>query len=398
VGKRREPCESLQPGQVHAVGTVRTLSFLMATVVLAAVSGSTDPLFEVTRMGMGPNRGLGDIVELKDGTLLFAYHVNPTVEHGRGILARTSKDRGRTWGDEFTLVPQLLGGSLHEHSAWVHPSLLRLPNGDILLSYIVLTQTSYFGASPLRYSATGTEDLGLTYFEHNYYRRSADEGQSWSDQYIMTPQPGCNEMHNAKLILLSSGRIVAPLHYKKRGLSIPEDDHGGYVSYCFYSDDNGYSWLRSKIDVDMLPTEAQEPHVVELKDGRLMMLFRTYSGFVGQAFSDDRGETWSKGELVEELPMPTCAPLTVDRIPTTGDLLLTMPTGPGGRTPLFSMISRDEGKTWTHRRNILDDPNERYGYQFVEFLDDEVLILTGSKQGVVVIRTGVDWFYEEDEA
>ena len=128
-----------------------------------------------------------------------------------------------------------------------------------------------------------------------------------------------------------------------------------------------------------------------------MMLFRTYSGFVGRSYSADRGETWSAGELVQELPMPTCTPLTVDRIPSTGDLLLTMPTGPAGRTPLLSMISQDEGETWTHRRVILDDPNERYGYQVVKFLDDEVLVVTPSSQGVLVVRMGVDWFYQEEQ-
>ncbi len=372
--------------------TALTTLFVAALMAVAAVCGSSDPLFEVVQLETDYGPGCsGDIVELKDGTLLFATHV-PLKFAGAGIVARTSKDRGRTWSKQFILVAPATGGRDDVSSLWAHPSLLRLPNGDILLSYIVITQTSYWSASP-----RVSEGEGLTYFEHSYARRSADEGQSWSDQYIVTPQPGCNEMHNGKLVVLSTGRILAPLHYKTRGLTIPEDDHGGYVSYCFYSDDNGYSWLRSKNDVAMLPIEAQEPHVVELKDGRLMMLFRTYSGFVGRAYSEDGGETWSEGELVKELPMPRCTPLTVDRIPSTGDLLLTMATGPGGRTPMFSMISQDEGETWTHRRVILDDPNARYGYQVVKFLDDVVIVATASRQAPIVVRIGVDWFYQESQ-
>jgi hypothetical protein len=214
---------------------------------------------------------------------------------------------------------------------------------------------------------------------------------------MVTPQPGYVLVHNAKFLVLSSGRIIAPVSYKKHGLRIPVDDHGGYVCCSFYSDDNGYSWLRSKNDVDVLPIEGQEPHVVELKDGRLMMLFRTGSKYVGRAYSDDGGETWSEGELVKALPMPRMCPLTVDRIPTTGDLLLTLCSGPRGRTPLFSMISRDDGETWTNRRNILDDPDTRYGYQFVEFLDDEVLVVTAGGLGVQVVRMGVDWLYAGGE-
>jgi len=370
---------------------LRTL-FMAGLVAMTTVCGSSDPLFEVVRLETIYARGCsGDIVELKDGTLLFATH--PGLEFQRdGIVARTSKDRGRTWGEEFSLVAPATGGLDNPLPGGAHPSLLRLPNGDILLSYIVVTQTSYWGVSP-----RVSEGEGLSYSAQNYYRRSADEGQSWTDQYIVTPQPGYVLMHNGKLLLLSTGRIIAPVTYKARDLIIPVADHGGYVSTCFYSDDNGYSWQRSKNDIDMLAAgvEVDEPHVVELKDGRLMMLFRNYSGFVGRAYSQDGGETWSEGELLEELPMPTCTPLTVDRIPSTGDLLLTMPTGPAGRTPFFSMISQDEGETWTHRRVILDDPTARYGYQVVKFLDDVVLVATAENRGApIVVRIGVDWFYQ----
>ena len=369
--------------------------FASASEFMAGVSAAADPLFEVVPLQTAYGRGSsGDIVELKDGTLLFATH--PRKEFMKaGILARTSKDGGRTWSKESTLVAPANGGREDLISLWGHPSLLRLPNGDILLSYVVVTQTSYWSASP-----RVSEGEGLLYNAHNYWRRSSDEGQSWTDQYIMTPQPGYNLMHNGKLLLLSTGRIICPITYKKRDLIIPAADHGGYVSTCFYSDDNGYSWQRSKNDVNMLPVgvEADEPHVIELKDGRLMMLFRTYSGFVGRAYSEDGGETWSEGKLVKELPMPRCTPLTVDRIPSTGDLLLTMPTSPGERRPLLSMISQDEGETWTHRRVILDDPNQRYGYQVVKFLDDDVvLIATGSRQAPIVVRASVDWFYKGDK-
>ena len=62
------------------------------------------------------------------------------------------------------------------------------------------------------------------------------------------------------------------------------------------------------------------------------------------------------------------------------------------------MISQDEGETWTHRRIILDDPNVRYGYQVVRFLDDVVLIATNDNvaDDLIVVRMSVDWFYEGD--
>ena len=156
------------------MAALRTL-FVAGVVAVTAVSASAEPLFEVVRLKTIYARGCsGDIVELKDGTLLIATH--PGQEFMRdGIVARTSKDRGRTWGEEFSLVAPATGGLDHPVPGGGHPSLLRLPNGDILLSYIVVMQTSYWSVSP-----RASEGKGLLYDAHNYWRRSADEGKSWT--------------------------------------------------------------------------------------------------------------------------------------------------------------------------------------------------------------------------
>ena len=93
--------------------------------------------------------------------------------------------------------------------------------------------------------------------------------------------------------------------------------------------------------------------------------------------------------------------MTVDRIPSTSDLLLTMIRGTdesgSGRTPLTAMISTDEGQTWIHRRNIAEDPDERYDYQSVDFVDDvAILSFNSRKHKMTVVRIGIDWFYEQD--
>jgi sialidase-1 len=277
---------------------------LLATLALA------DALFEDARVvsvevgAYGPRGMPGDIEVLRDGSLLLCYTRS-------GIQARKSTDGGRTWGEEFALVPDPQPPSRQGY--YCHPSFLRLANGDLLLAYI------YASAS-------------LPYYGHSYYRRSADDGATWSEQFCMTPSPGYNLVHNDKLERLSTGRLIAPVEYKKRWPS--EKDHNGYVCLTFYSDDDGYSWQKSSSDVDIDPHEAQEPHVVELKDGRLLMIFRTYSGVLGRAFSADGGVTWSPGELLPDLPLPRSGAVTVKRIPTTGDLLLIRITGGSADKPL----------------------------------------------------------------
>jgi sialidase-1 len=351
--------------------------------VSARAAASTAPaLFEDVHVVKLPKgnygyRGMpGGMIELTDGRILLGYtrHL-PDGKSDGSVAGRYSDDKGKTWGDEFVLVASPRPKA---KDRYCHPSFLRLENGHILMSYI-------YGA--------GTFPL----FGHNYYRRSTDETKSWGDQLIMTPQKGYNIMHNDKLALLSSGRILAPIEYE---FSNPENDHGGYVSYTVYSDDQGYSWHRSTNDINMLPVEAQEPHVVELKDGRVLMLLRTYSGYVLRSISSDGGATWSKGERVSDLRLPphNTSALCVKRIPSTGDLLLLRCVGGPKepyrrRTPFVSVVSKDEGETWTEERLIGEDLEDDYGYPTLLFVDDVALISYHKRDGLHVGRIGIDWFY-----
>ncbi|HIG18588.1 MAG TPA: exo-alpha-sialidase [Candidatus Handelsmanbacteria bacterium] len=111
-------------------------------------------------------------------------------------------------------------------------------------------------------------------------------------------------------------------------------DHRDYATIVLYSDTDGHSWQISDNDIDVLSHESQEAHVVELHDGRLLLMFRTYSGSVGRAWSSDRGQTWSEGKY---------------------------------RTPLVSAISQEEGWSWGQERILEGDKDDDYGYQSVLF-------------------------------
>lgn len=250
-------------------------------------------------------RGMnGDIVELGNGCLLYAFAQAP--DGPAGILACYSSDKGETWSPVRVLLPPPdQRYSSPDGESLAHPSFLRRQNGQLMLAYIWLVG----GTDP---------------YAHTYCRFSADGGETWGDPKVITPTPErCSLVHNSKLLRLSDGRILAPAEIRvDLGLG---NDHRGFVSATWYSDDDGHTWQRSASVVDMLAqrVESQEPHVVELKDGRLMMLFRTYSGCVGRAYSNDRGQSWSQGELVETLRLPAnSSALHVSRIPSTGDLCL----------------------------------------------------------------------------
>ncbi|UUO04756.1 glycoside hydrolase [Blastopirellula sp. J2-11] len=326
-------------------------------------------------------RGInGDMIQRKDGSLLFCY-----TEYGPegGIVAKSSTDQGRTWTEAKILVPQPVAP---DPGRFNHPSLLRLTNGDLLLSYNYTTHPT------------------KPYYAGTLYRRSTDDGATWGEQFPLTPYSGYTLIHNDKLLMLEDGRIIAVAANKKYLPS--SQDHNGYVGLTFYSDDQGYSWYPSKNVVDLYASakiEVQEPDAVELRDGRLMMFARTYSGHPVKAFSSDRGETWSKGEMIPALKMPYAGLPTVRRIPSTGDLLFVWISERSAlksnpklvvRSALTTAISQDEGETFIHQRNIVQDSENDFGYQCVEFLEDgTALIAYHANDGVHLARIDVDWFY-----
>lgn len=209
--------------------------------------------------------------------------------------------------------------------------------------------------------------------------------------------------NNDRMVQLSTGRLISPV-----ALNIPE---WFFISFVFYSDDEGATWHRSRSFVQV-PTMggAGEPGVVELRDGRLMMVFRSYGGYVGRSYSIDGGVTWSEAEMIEQLPSPQ-APQSIKRIPSTGDLLLVWnhnTKAPDGiwmdgpvplaetrrRSPLTAAISRDDGRTWEHFRNIVDDASGDYAYTSITFVGDDVLLTYAGPGGLHLRRLPVTWFYE----
>jgi sialidase-1 len=337
----------------------------------------------------------GSIVELRDGSLLFATG-NPRNEiQQSGIIGRISPDGGRTWGEPFSMQRNF------SRYGTLQPSLLRLKDNRILFGYNTLN--NYQG-----------KDFRL-YDGHFYVRYSSDEARTWSDPFCATLYPGYHTVNPDRVIQLASGRIVVPCDWSRemQNWSSGGGEVGHDVCLCYYSDD-GYTWVRSRNFVDSGKT-TEEPSIVALKDGRLLMVFRNRMGYVGKAYSPDQGDSWSEPGFYE-LPSPL-SPQHITRIPKTGDLLLLWLNNPLAvgfakgekqtivkvgeitrslgqlRAPLSTAISRDEGQTWENIRNITSDPQGDYGYQGVTFVGDVALVNYHALDGIHVTRIGVDWFY-----
>ena len=337
------------------------------------------------------HRGMsGSIIELRDGSLLYATG-NPRNEiQQSGVIGRMSRDGGRTWGDPFSMQRNFA------RLGTLQPSLLRLKDNRILFGYNTLN--NYQG-----------QDL-RSYDAHFYIRYSGDEARTWSDPFCATLYPGFHTVNPDHVIQLPSGRIVVPSEWTRE---VSGGEAGHMVCLCYYTDD-GYTWVRSRNFVDTGKT-TEEPSIVGLKDGRLLMVFRNRMGYVGRAYSPDQGESWAEPGFYE-LPSPL-SPQSITRIPKTGDLLLLWLNNPLAvgfargekqtmvkigeitrslgqlRAPLSSAISRDEGQTWENIRNITTDTQGDYGYQGVTFVGDVALVNYHALDGIHVTRIGVDWLY-----
>lgn len=325
-----------------------------------------------------PRNGEGDLIRLKNGDLFLAYGrwEKSTSDFGLAELwSKTSSDCGKTWGNERQLVAN--EGKLTTFSV----SLLRLKNGHILMSY--LTKDS-------------EQDCNI------FFRTSTDECKTWSPRRKFeapSPTSGYTAMNNARLVLLKSGRILAAAWaHGINGAPI--------VGFTLYSDDNGKTWKKSsEVDMRVLDPDnkvgTQEPAVVELKDGRILMLIRNDFGCIAKSYSGDRGETWSKPELIPELEAPV-APSSIIRIPKTGDLLLIWNRNKKERRPLNSAISRDEGKTWEHFR-VVDD-GLGFAYTSITPVDDKIILSYWNYKSyrprnldLKVKSFDYRWFYEAEK-
>jgi sialidase-1 len=345
------------------------LGVLGMTVQLAAQPKVT-PLVANTKEH--PRNGEGDIIVLKNGDLLLGYGRWTSNGDDFGpaeIWSKTSHDDGQTWGEDRLLVPN--EGKVTTFEV----GFVRLQSGGILMSYCV---------------KNSTEDCSIC------FRRSLDEGKTWTDrvQYkIPPPYTGYTGINNNRLIQLKSGRLLlAAYDGWVRGTVI--------LSFAIYSDDDGKTWQKSTdVDVRAIAPEnkygADEPAVVELKDGRVMMLIRTDLGFIGKAYSTDRGATWSKPVPVPGIVSPN-SPASIARLPQTGDLLLVWNNNKSARNPLNTAISKDDGETWENIRYLDYGSGAAFCYTSITPVKSQVLLTYYGRGGFVFRAMDYTWFYQPE--
>ena len=226
-----------------------------------------------------PRNGEGDFIRLPDGRIMFAYseYIGESGhDHASSqIVAVFSSDEGESFGNRRVLV------ALDEKIVnRMCVTLLPMQNGEIGMFYgeKFINRTGRIG---MRVMLSRTKDG-----EHF----SAPINCTNNEEYLVK--------ENARVIRLSSGRILLPLNYH------PHQDgtHAG-VANCgtavfYYSDDDGKTFRKSPAQLENpcenLTSGLQETGVIEIEEGKVLAFHRTSGGCQLTSISTDGGESFTK--------------------------------------------------------------------------------------------------------
>ncbi len=362
IWPRREcasPCSKQCPASRHARSVTlsgnewffaRAAAFAAVCVIAAGASlqageSKIETLFVARATAEHPRHSEAAVIELAGGDLFIAwqeYRAGGTGDSDfapNSLVCMRSRDGGWTWGERRTLVatPE---GFTNSYS----PSLVRLPTGEIVLTF--MHYHSFDRAGKRLYPPTAAH----CWVSRDECATFEPRGTLWGEEPI--------QFASSTLKRLGSGRLLLPVSRDAGDKS--RVDH--YEAGTCASDDGGATWQLSEAWCDVPKRGAMEPHVEELRDEWLLIVMRTQMGSIYRSFSTDGGKNWSAGESLGIRAPESCPALA--RIPSTGHLLLVWNDNfdpnhyshGGKRTPLVAAISIDEGATWSKPRPIETDP------------------------------------------
>lgn len=234
------------------------------------------------------------------GTLLAAYDGRPNLDDLPSpidLLVRRSTDNGQNWGPQQVVRT---GSGLQGYG---DPSLLvDAETGRIFLFHAAGTRAGFFE------STTGL-DPDDELIQHCDLSVSDDDGVTWQHRRITAQLKASSSAAREVTGIFAAAGQGIQVHtgpYLGRLVQQFVVLRGGRImAASAYSDDHGDNWTLGEL-LDAAPGGAapNENKVAALADGRLLLHSRATPRRLA-AFSNDGGHSWSRLLPVEDLPDPS---------------------------------------------------------------------------------------------
>lgn len=313
-----------------------TPKFLNLTAVLfyVALTVTAFPDIQIEKV-FGPETPTGEykhpstLTELDNGDLLLAWY------GGTGEYADSTQVFGtrKKLGSDTWTEPTVIASNPFRSLG--NPVLWQAPDGVVWLFYV-----TRFGETWSTSRVKG--------------KISRDRGQTWSDSFLVTMEPGT--MVRSRPILLSDGDYLLPIYHETGA----DTEFTGADTSTFFLRFNPETrnWTSTeKIYSRMGMLQAA---VAQVTDCHLIAYCRrggSYEpipdGYMVRTESHDGGKTWTPGKETD-FPNPNAA-VEFIRL-KSGALLLIYNDSMSDRTPLRMALSLDGGKTFPRQRNLVEGP------------------------------------------
>jgi len=281
-------------------------------------------------------------IERTNGGRLFVtfYSGGKTEEPGNYVLLKKSDDDGYTWSDIIAVNDPIAPKRSFDPCLWLDPL------GRLWWIWSQGEQESF-------------DAIGGVWF----VRCDAPD----AEELIWTaPRRFANGVMMNKPTVLKNGDWLFPCAIWTdncyQGMPQVKGLESERKSNVYISRDNGGTFtLYGQADV---PRRSFDEHmVIELKDGRLLMLVRTHYG-IGKSCSSDGGKTWTPGE--DSGIAGPCSRFYIRRL-KSGRILLVNHYNFRGRNNLTAMLSDDECESWKGFLSI----DERNSVSYPDGTEDE---------------------------
>jgi len=322
----------------------------------------------------------GTVLALAEGRQKFADHAQ------NDIILKRSTDGGESW-ETLEVVASEGGDSLNDPSVVVDRR-----SGRIILHYARFAEGFHSDSAP-----PGYEDPRSS---RNYVVYSDDDGRTWSEPCEITRAVKRPNVP-AAVVTCGVGIQLRRKPYANRlvhaAYDCPQAD-----SYVCYSDDGGATWTMGGVGLFSGDDLTEEPQVVELADGVVMMNARTKTKCRRVGLSRDGGATFGEMRPVRTLIDPGCQggilrysdPLDGGR----SRILFSNPASETERMNGTVRLSYDEGQSWPVAKTIYE---QDFAYSCLTVLPDKTIGCLFEKDDynqIALARFSLGWLTDgEDE-